>query len=150
MTEKRASVVRELMREDFIAVSPEDSLLDAERILRLARIRHLPVVRRGLLIGVLSHRDVMEASLSHVEERSPEERVEYLRGVPVERVMRTEPRTVDPECPLREAAIEMLRFKIGCLPVTEKDPQGLRLVGLITESDLLRAAYAPEFVGVSD
>jgi CBS domain-containing membrane protein len=150
LTDKRNAVVRELMREDFIAVSPEDSLLDAERILRLARIRHLPVVRNGLLIGVLSHRDVMEASLSHVEDRPEEERVEYLRGVAVERVMRTEPRTVEPQCPLREAAIQMLRYKIGCLPVAEKDPGGLRIVGLITESDLLRAAYAPEFVGVSD
>ena len=44
----------------------------------------------------------------------------------------------------------MLHLKIGCLPVVEPEPGGLRLLGLVTESDLLRRAYVPGFEGASD
>ena len=50
------------MREEVITVHPDESLLDADKIMRLARIRHLPVVRDGILVGVVSHRDVLESS----------------------------------------------------------------------------------------
>jgi CBS domain-containing protein len=58
--------------------------------------------------------------------------------------MHPNPWTASPDTTLREAAERMLRFKIGCLPVVERGPDRLELVGLITESDLLRAAYAPD------
>ena len=139
-----------IMRRDVVTVEPGENLLDADRIMRLARIRHLPVVRRGTLIGVLSHRDVLEASIASLEETSARRRVEHLRRTPVERLLRGQPRSVEADCLLREAALTMLRLKIGCLPVVEPSSSGPRMVGLITESDLLRIAYAPDFAGASD
>jgi CBS domain-containing protein len=51
---------------------------------------------------------------------------------------------------LGAAARRMLRLKIDCLPVVRAGSNGPALVGLLTESDLLRAAYAPDFYGASD
>ena len=51
------------------------------------------------------------------------------------------PYVVTPETPLRVAASRMARLGIGCLPVVEPGEHGGRLVGLVTESDLLRAAF---------
>jgi CBS domain-containing membrane protein len=139
-----------LMRRHFVSVEPGASLLDADRIMRLARIRHLPVVADGHLVGVLSHRDVLEASLSRLEKLDAQERVDHLRGIPISAVMRTDPYTAKEGTSLGEAARRMLQLKIGCLPVVQSGPDGQRLVGLVTESDLLRAAYVPEFDGASD
>ena len=115
-------------------------MLEAERIMRLGRIRHLPIVESSRLVGVLSHRDLMEGSLASVRDVSTEDRIAHLHSTPIECVMRRDPWTVETDTPLREAAMRMLNLKIGCLPVVE--PAGT-VVGLITESDLLRAAYEP-------
>ncbi len=131
-------------------MSSEDTLLEAERTMRLARIRHMPIVDGGMLVGILSHRDVVEAALPKRNEEASERREQHLRAIPVAEVMRANPWTADPDTQLREAAKRMLSFKIGCLPVVEPSPDGPQLVGLVTESDLLRAAYAPDVQGASD
>ncbi len=131
-------------------MSPEETLLEAERIMRLARIRHMPIVDDGLLVGILSHRDVVEAALPKRDQDTASRRDRHLRAIPVAEVMREKPWTADPDTTLREAAERMLSFKIGCLPVVERGQDGLHLVGLVTESDLLRAAYAPDVQDASD
>lgn len=139
-----------LMRKNFVTVTPTESLLEADRIMRLARIRHLPVVVGGRLVGILSHRDVLDASLARLEHCEPADRVDHLRGIPIAKVMQTNPYTADRTSTLADAARRMLRLKIGCLPVVHAGREGEELVGLITESDLLRAAYAPDFRDASD
>jgi len=139
-----------LMRRNFVSIGPAESLLDADRIMRLARIRHLPVVEAGRLVGVLSHRDVVDASLSRLDRCEPSERADHLRRNAVAEVMQRNPYTANEGTTLGDAALRMLRLKIGCLPVVRSGPNGEELVGLITESDLLRAAYVPDFAGASD
>jgi CBS domain-containing membrane protein len=138
------------MRTQFISMTPEDNLLEADRIMRLARIRHLPIARKGILVGLVSHRDILAASISKLEERDPTERLEHLRGITVGQLMQRDPITASAETTLAEAARRMLRLKIGCLPVVRGSLDGPELVGIVTESDLLRAAYAPDFNEASD
>jgi CBS domain-containing membrane protein len=138
------------MRTQFISMTPEDNLLEADRIMRLARIRHLPIARKGILVGLVSHRDILAASISKLEEREPAERLEHLRGITVGQLMQRDPITASAETTLAEAARRMLRLKIGCLPVVRSSLDGPELVGIVTESDLLRAAYAPDFNEASD
>ncbi|HXZ86876.1 MAG TPA: CBS domain-containing protein [Myxococcota bacterium] len=138
------------MRTHFISAGPDDSLLEADRIMRLARIRHLPVVRKGALIGLLSHRDVLSASIAKLQDCEPAQRLDYLRGIKIQEVMSRDLATATEETTLGAAAQRMLRLKIGCLPVVRGGPNGPSLVGILTESDLLRAAYAPDFEGASD
>jgi len=142
--------VAELMRKQFVHVDPDESLLEADQILRLARIRHLPVVRDGELVGILTHRDVMESALSRLDESGPTARLEHLRSVSVGEVMTRDVETATPDMELSEAAVRMLRHKIGCLPVVSSRAPPVHAVGLITETDLVRAAYAPDFFASSD
>lgn len=139
-----------LMRANFISAAPEDSLLEADRIMRLARIRHLPVVKKGVLVGLISHRDVLSASIAKLEKCEPTARLDHLRSISIGEVMQREVETALETTTLASAARRMLRLKIGCLPVVRAGPDGPSLVGLVTESDLLRAAYAPDFYGASD
>jgi len=143
-------VVGRHVRTHFISAAPEDTLLEADRIMRLARIRHLPIVRKGALVGLLSHRDVLAASISKLQECDPADRLNHLRGIKIEEVMSRDLATATEETTLGVAAQRMLRLKIGCLPVVRGGPSGPSLVGILTESDLLRAAYAPDFEGASD
>ncbi len=142
--------VASIMRRDVVTVEPDESLLEADQIMRLARIRHLPVTCRGMLIGVLSHRDILEASIARLEKTSARERTEHLRQTRVEQLLRGRTQSVEADCPLSEAALTMLRLRIGCLPVVEPGSDGARLIGLVTERDLLRVAYVPDFAGPSD
>ena len=143
MVAETVGLVQDLMRRDFVSLAPGDSLLEAERTMRLGRIRHLPVIEDGLLVGILTHRDLLEGSLASVREVAVAERIEHLRATPVESVMRRDPWTVESETSLRDAAQRMLHLKIGCLPVVDSGERGPVVIGLITESDLLRAAYEP-------
>jgi acetoin utilization protein AcuB len=140
----REQPVRSVMRTEFIAVEPEESLLTATRLMRVARLRHLLVVRKGILVGVLSHRDVLECLLEDLEASPNKSRAEVVGEFPVEGIMRSPPDTVSRDCPLQQAADRMLRLRIGCLPVVETTSEGSRVVGLVTESDLLRAAYVDD------
>ena len=133
-----------------MSAGPGESLLEADRIMRLARIRHLPVVEDGHLVGVLSHRDILAASIARLEQRDAGERLEYLRSIFIPDVMHRDPYTAMETTTLGDAARRMLRLKIGFLPVVRSGPDGERLIGLVTESDLLRAAYAPDFEDASD
>lgn len=133
--------VRELMRREFITVSPEDSLLEAHQLMRMAHLRHLVVVRDGLLAGILSYRDVQEQALAQLETHRDADRMALLAAVAVADAMTDPPYFVTPETPLADAAIRLHHLRLGCLPAVEVRPEGARLVGLITESDLILAAY---------
>jgi CBS domain-containing membrane protein len=131
------------MRERVVTVAPDETLLEAQRIMQLARIRHLPVVEAGVLVGVLSDRDVLAASLASVEDADIRERIEQLSTIPVEQAMTRHPETVSPGWSLGEASLRMLRLRISCLPVVEDDKDQPKLLGLLTLTDLVEAAYAP-------
>ncbi len=125
------------MRREFITVEPDESLAEARQIMRLARLRHLPVVHEGTLVGLLTYRDLLE-SLS--DDPGTARRQASTR---VKTAMVASPCFITPERPLADAAARLWRLRVGCLPVVEETPQGARLVGLVTETDLLRAAYDP-------
>lgn len=131
-----------LMRRQFAGLSPDDTLRNASDAMRLSRVRHLPVLETGILVGLLSYRDVLEVCLPQAD-NEPCRTAHGLDRLLVGDVMRTRPFTVTPERTLTDAAVAMLRLRIGCLPVVEATQEGPRLVGLLTESDLLRAAYSP-------
>lgn len=119
--------VQQIMRRDFISAAPEERLEDARQTMRLARLRHLLVTRGDALVGILSYRDLLD--------RAPR-RAECIASVGD--AMQPAPHTVRPDASLGEAADRMCRYGYGCLPVTSD--AGV-LIGILTETDLLRAAY---------
>ena len=100
----------------------------------LGHVRHMPVVTGGTLVGVVTERDLLRASLSALSGAGSLERRAFLHAVEISRVMSHPPITIHPDASVEEAALMMAERKIGCLPVVE----GEELVGMVTETDLLR------------
>lgn len=129
------------MRRRFIALAPGDPLLEAERLMRMARVRFLPVSDDGVLVGGLSHRALLGSILAS-DGRSPLPLARWLSETPVAVVMEPDPARATPDMRLEEAALLLVEIDGGCLPVVETKSTAL-LVGVVTESDLLRAAFDP-------
>lgn len=132
-------LVRDLMTRDVVTLDAEESLLLADDVMRLGRIRHLPVVSGGanVLVGLVTHRDMLRASVSSLAGLSRNEEASIKRAVPVREVMMMKVTTIGPDVPAIEAATLMLERKLGCLPVVD---EGGRLVGILTEADFVELA----------
>jgi acetoin utilization protein AcuB len=126
--------VREVMSEKIVPISADERLSTVEDIMTLGQVRHMPVVRAGKLVGVVSERDLLRASLSNLSAFGTEQRRAFLQAVEIKRVMSTPPTVIDPDTTVEKAARLMAEKKIGCLPVLEGD----KLVGMLTETDVLR------------
>ena len=134
--------VRDAMTPEVTTLERNDELTLADDIMRLGRIRHLPVIDKetGDLAGVLSGRDLYQSALLRALGYGSAGHRRVLKTLKVKEVMTTDPKTTSPDAPLAEAAQEMLRHKLGCLPVVQDG----KLVGILTESDFVRL-----FVGES-
>lgn len=125
-------LVRDLMTTKLITVQPDHTITLAEGIMRMEGIRHLPVVQDGRLVGLLSRGDVNRAEASFLS-RTQHSGTDAEINIPVEQVMTTGLHTVTPTTTALTAACLMRDNQYGSLPVVESG----RLVGLVTESDLL-------------
>jgi len=122
------------MQEKVVTISAGERLSTVQDIMTLGRVRHMPVVHGGKLVGVVSERDLLRASLSSLTSVADDQRRAFLHVVEIARVMSSPPIVIDPDSPVEEAALVMAERKIGCLPVLDGDD----LLGMLTETDLLR------------
>jgi acetoin utilization protein AcuB len=128
-------LVKHWMKRNVITVEPEMSIKDAFLLLRKYRIRQLPVVKDGVLVGIVAEKDFGKTSLEHPEPSLEE--VYRLKGkLSVGDIMTMEVITVSEDTPVEEAAALLLRHRINGLPVISKDG---KLCGIITTSDILGA-----------
>jgi acetoin utilization protein AcuB len=128
--------VRELMTGGLITAGPESAVLDARSLMQKERIRHLLVTdKQGELLGIVTDRDIRLNLPSQATSLSVWEINHLLTRLTLDKVMTRSVITVGPDREARDAAQLMLEHRIGALPVVESG----RLVGIITETDLLRA-----------
>jgi len=133
--------VRDLMSVDPIAVSPDTAVFDARQTMVKERIRHLLVTEGQRLLGIVTDRDIRLNLPSQATSLSVWEVNYLLARLTVQEVMTTGVIIIGPDQNARNAARLMLEHKIGALPVLD----GERLIGIITETDVLRAfARTPE------
>jgi len=133
--------VRDVMQTKIVTVSVTERLSTVEDIMTLGRVRHMPVVHGGRLVGVLSQRDLLRASLSELGSFGTEARRAFLHAIEIAQVLSSPPITIGPDASIQLAARLMADHRIGCLPVVEAE----ELVGLVTETDVLHwvAGVAP-------
>jgi acetoin utilization protein AcuB len=127
--------VREYMTRDPLTITPETSHPDAMNLMRTHRIRRLPVISKGRLVGIVSEQDLLSNQPSPATSLNVYEIVELLGRLKAQDIMVKPVLTIEGDCPMEEAACIMVSKKIGCLPVMEGD----KLVGIITETDIFRA-----------
>lgn len=123
-------IVGELMTRDVVTLKETQNLGKAEELLRLHRIRHLPVVRQGRLVGLITHRDLLRAAATHASDPAAQ-------PLWAADIMTREVQTVRADTPLKDAVAMMLSQKFGCLPVVDAEGS---LMGILTEADLVRYA----------
>jgi acetoin utilization protein AcuB len=127
-------LVQDVMQTKLFTVTPETTLPEAIRLTGQRGVRHLPVLDGERLVGILSDRDLKRAMASQATSLEVHELRYLLDHLRIGEIMtRTVIRT-SPMVPIEDAARTMVMEKIGALPVTE----GERLVGLVTETDILR------------
>jgi acetoin utilization protein AcuB len=127
--------VSDLMTAKPITADPNTPVLEARQIMLGKRIRHLLVTDGAKLLGIVTDRDIRLNLPSPATSLSVWEINYLLARLTVASVMTKALVTVSPGRDPRDAAVLMLDHQIGALPVVD----GGQLVGIITETDLLRA-----------
>lgn len=122
------------MKQPVITVSPESSVPDALALMRKEKIRRMPVVKDGKLAGIISEKDLLNASPSPATSLSIWEMNYLLSKLTVGEVMTSKVFTVTEDTPIEEAARIMADSKVGGLPVVRDGA----VVGIITETDLFK------------
>ncbi len=131
----KEEVVGEWMSTEVISILPETTLPEAHRIMTENRIRRLPVVQDGQLVGIVTLGDVREAEPSNATTLSIWELNYILSRLCISEIMTPDPLTISIQASVREAAHVMLTNKVSGLPVVD---EAGRVVGIITESDIFR------------
>jgi acetoin utilization protein AcuB len=118
--------IRQFMSPDPSCIEQDKPMTEAHRLMRQRRMRHLPVLSRGRVVGVVSAGDLH--LLEGLTDVDPER-------VCVEEAMTPEPYCVDPDAPLDQVVDVMAGNKYGCAIVVEAE----RVVGIFTTVDALEA-----------
>jgi len=127
-------LVRDVMTRNLITVDPETSFTDALKIMRENKIRRLPVLENGKLVGIVTEKDILYASPSKATTLDVWELHYLLSKLKIREIMTRDVVTIQEDTPVEEAAKIMVDNKIGALPVMKGD----ELIGIITETDIFK------------
>jgi acetoin utilization protein AcuB len=133
--------VKDWMSKDLVTVEEDTSIMKASRIMKQNNIQHLPVLRQGRVVSIVSDRDLKEATPSKATTLDIHEMYYLLDKVTVKSLMPANLYTIAPGDTVERAAAVMLKNHISALPVV--DAKGA-LAGIITKGDIFRA-----FVSIS-
>jgi acetoin utilization protein AcuB len=133
--------VKDWMSQDLVTVDADTSIMKASRVMKQNNIQHLPVLSKGRLVGIVSDRDLKEATPSKATTLDIHEMYYLLDKVLVKSLMPKELHTIAPGDTVEKAAAVMLKHRISALPVV--DDKGA-MAGIITKGDIFRA-----FVSIS-
>lgn len=127
--------IRDWMTTDPVVVTPETLLVEARKKMDEFKIHHLPVVKKGKLVGMLTRRKILEASPSSATTLSMHELSYLLAKMTVGDVMVRDPVWVTPDTPVEDVVLLGYKKGIGSFPVVESG----KLVGIATATELTRA-----------
>jgi acetoin utilization protein AcuB len=130
----RAGSCKGEMQKQIITATPDMPLADVQRLVREHQIRHVPVVSGKRLVGIITDRDLREASPSPATTLTKGEIAYQLATTSVKQCMTKDVVWIGPDIDMVQAMDLLLQRKCGCLPVVDNGT----LVGIITELDCLR------------
>ncbi len=135
--------VKAWMTRNPITAAPTMSIKVAWKLMQDRRIRHLPVVDAGRLVGIVTDRDLRRVLPSPATSLEIHELHYLLDKLTLAGVMTKDVITTTPFTPIAKAARTLLRNRIGALPVLE----GGTLVGILSQTDVLEAFTSATEVG---
>jgi acetoin utilization protein AcuB len=124
-----------MMQKQVITATPDMTLADVQSLMREHHIRHVPVVSGKRLVGIITDRDVREASPSPATTLTRGEIAYQMATTPIKQCMTKDVVWIGPDMDMVQATRLLLQRQCGCLPVVDNGT----LVGIITELDCLRA-----------
>jgi len=130
-------LVRDIMTREVVTLYEEDSLTGVAEGMQRFKFRHLPVVDDGVLVGLITHRDLLSVAASSLEPGNEQKTHRLQQGVFARDVMHRDVITVGEETTLAEAGQMLWDKKLGCLPVVDADQ---KLLGIVTEADFVKLA----------
>ncbi len=133
--------VQDWMSKDLVTIDEDTSIMKASKVMKQNNIQHLPVLRKGRLAGIVSDRDLKEATPSKATTLDIHEMYYLLDKITVKSLMPKTLFTIAPGDTVEKAAAVMLNHHISALPVA--DAHG-GLAGILTKGDVFRA-----FVSIS-
>jgi len=128
-------LVKNWMSKTVISVEVSDSIQTANQLFSEHRIRSLPVLENGRLVGIVSDRDLKKASVSEESGMDPNELIYLNTRLKIAEIMTADPLTAAPDVAVDEIANIMYHKKISGLPVVNDSGE---LVGMITQGDIFR------------
>ena len=123
------------MTANPISVAPTTTVIDAAELMRINKIRRLPVIEKGKLVGIVTDRDLRQVSASPATSLSIYELNYLLAKMQVKEVMQKNVITIQQDATIEEAALLMYNNKIGGLIVINGQEE---VVGIITETDIFK------------
>ena len=119
--------IKDIMQTNLFVLHEDDKLKDVTDVMKLEKIRHIPIVNKNhILIGLVTYKDLLRALALKPG------------NIQIKEIMKKEVKAVEPDTPLKGAIDVMIVNKFGCLPVVDAHR---KLIGLVTEFDLLKTLY---------
>ena len=128
-------LVKGWMTSDVMTIDEDTSMMKASQIMKENNIRRLPVMHKGKLVGMVTDRDIKEASPSKATTLDVHELYYLLSELKVKDIMSKNVSTIGPEETVEKAAVKMLEHRISGLPVV--NDKG-KVVGVITQGDIFK------------
>jgi len=125
-------IVKDFMSDKLITLKVSDDIKKAFELMKINKIRHIPVLDGEKLVGIVTNADLRQVLVPLETDKTKEASLFTSKFSTVYQIMTKDPITVSPQTDIEKAAMLLQKNKIGGLPVVEKD----RLVGMITETDI--------------
>lgn len=127
--------VKDIMTTEVFVLQASQTLELVRSLMRIKHVRHVPIVDQdNVFAGLITHRDLLAQTISHLAEIDEEEQEFLDRHIHIMNIMKTDVLTVDPELDVCSALSLLLDHRYGCLPVVSDT----KLVGIVTEADFLK------------
>jgi acetoin utilization protein AcuB len=127
--------VQDVMSTNPVTVSPEASVAEVWDLMREHVIRHIPVLDRGVLVGMLSDRDLAHFDMASLLSAQGADALRRALTTPVAKVMSSDVVDVEPDADLGDVVDLLVENRIGAVPVVRPETQ--ELVGIVSYIDVL-------------
>lgn len=125
-------IVKDVISDKLITLKVSDDIKKAFELMKMNKIRHIPVLDGEKLVGIVTNTDLRQVLVPLETDKTKEASLFTSKFSTVDQIMTKDPITVTPQTDIEKAAMLLQKNKIGGLPVVEKG----RLAGIITETDI--------------